>query len=184
MRLHKNELGRGVLNAIRSGIEAGTAPFVLVAMADGSDDFSDVDTMVEAARGGADIVAASRYMRGGKQVGGPALKKILSRVAGVTLYWFGRVPTHDPTNNFKLYRRSFLDSVDIESRGGFELALELSVKATLGGRRIAEVPTTWSDRTAGTSNFKFRAWLPLYLYWYAYLYRARAARVLRRTIVR
>ncbi|MGP1674481.1 MAG: hypothetical protein ACTS8Z_04615, partial [Candidatus Limnocylindrales bacterium] len=45
-------------------------------------------------------------------------------------------------------------------------ALELTVKATLAGRRVAEVPTTWRDRTAGQSNFKLRAWLPHYLHWY------------------
>lgn len=107
------------------------------------------------------------------QVGGPWFKRLLSRTAGLTLHWFGRVPIHDPTNNFKLYRRSFLDTVEIESRGGFELAIELAVKATLAGRPMAEVPTTWTDRTAGQSNFKFRAWLPLYLRWYLHLYRGR-----------
>ena len=54
----------------------------------------------------------------------------------------------------------------IESEAGFELALELTVKATLDRRRVAEVPTTWRDRTAGESNFKLRQWLPHYLHWY------------------
>ncbi len=86
--------------------------------------------------------------------------------AGLTLHWFAGVPTHDPTNNFKLYSRRFLDTIAIESTAGFELALELTVKATIAGRRIAEVPTTWRDRTAGQSNFKLREWLPHYLHWY------------------
>ena len=116
--------------------------------------------------GGADVVAASRYMRGGRQVGGPLLKRLMSRTAGLTLHWFAGVPTHDPTNNFKLYSRRFLESTTIESTAGFELALELTVKATLAGRRVAEVPTTWRDRTAGQSNFKLRKWLPHYLHWY------------------
>ena len=54
----------------------------------------------------------------------------------------------------------------IQSTAGFELALELTVKATLAGRQIDEVPTTWRDRTAGQSNFKLRRWLPHYLHWY------------------
>jgi hypothetical protein len=83
------------------------------------------------------------------------------------------VGTHDSTNNFKLYSRRFLDSVTIDSKAGFELALELTVKAHLAGRRIAEVPTTWRDRTAGTSNFKLRKWLPHYLRWYAMAFRRR-----------
>ena len=162
----RNDLGRGVLNAMKAGIAGTTTPYVLISMADGSDEPHIVDSMVALARDGADIVAASRYMRGGRQIGGPPLKRLMSRTAGLTLHWFARIPTHDPTNNFKLYSRRFLDSVTIESTAGFELALELTVKARLAGRRIAEVPTTWRDRTAGQSNFKLRQWLPHYLHWY------------------
>jgi glycosyltransferase involved in cell wall biosynthesis len=162
----RNDLGRGVLNAMKAGIAGTAAPYVLISMADGSDDPRAVDRMVELARGGADVVAASRYMKGGRQIGGPPLKRLMSRVAGLTLHWFARVPTHDPTNNFKLYSRRFLDSVTIESTAGFELALELTVKAALEKRKVAEIPTTWRDRTAGASNFKLRTWLPHYLHWY------------------
>jgi glycosyltransferase involved in cell wall biosynthesis len=169
----RNDLGRGVLNAMKAGIAATATPYVLVSMADGSDEPHVVDLMVARARDGADVVAASRYMRGGRQIGGPLLKRMMSRTAGLTLHWFAGVPTHDPTNNFKLYSRRFLDSVTIESAAGFELALELTVKATMAGRRVAEVPTTWRDRTAGKSNFKLRKWLPHYLRWYAKAFRAR-----------
>ncbi len=162
----RNDLGRGVLNAMKAGIAASAGEFVLITMSDGSDEPHIVDSMVALAAEGADVVAASRYMRGGRQIGGPPLKRLMSRTAGLTLHRFAGVPTHDPTNNFKLYSRRFLDSVTIESTAGFELALELTVKATLQGRRIAEVPTTWRDRTAGQSNFKLRKWLPHYLYWY------------------
>jgi len=169
----RNDLGRGVLNAMKAGIAGTSAPYVLISMADGSDEPTAVDPMVELARSGADVVAASRYMPGGRQLGGPPLKRVLSRVAGLTLHWFARVQTHDATSNFKLYSRRFLDSITIESTAGFELALELTVKATLAKRRVAEIPTTWRDRTAGQSNFKLRQWLPHYLHWYrvAFLHR-------------
>jgi len=174
VRLLRNDLGRGVLNAMRAGIEAARAPYVVVSMADGSDDVDVIDSMVGLAESGADVVAASRYMRGGRQVGGPVLKGLLSRTAGLTLQWFGRVGTHDATNNFKLYSRRYLETVTIESVGGFELALELTVKAALAGRDVREVPATWHDRTAGTSRFRLRAWLPRYLYWYVALFAGRA----------
>ena len=178
LRLHRNDLGRGVLNAMKAGIAAGKAPLVLVTMADGSDEMNRVDDMVRLASEGAAVVAGSRYMRGGRQIGGPVLKRTLSRAAGLSLHWLGRVPIHDATNNFKLYRRDFLETVTIESTGGFELALELTAKATLAGRRLAEVPTTWRDRTEGESRFNFRAWLPRYLRWYVHLYRGRLRRLL------
>ena len=181
LRALRNDLGRGVLNAMKAGIAGTTGPYVLVSMADGSDEPHVVDPMVALARGGADVVSASRYMRGGHQFGGPLLKRLMSRTAGLTLHWFAGVPTHDPTNNFKLYSRRFLESTTIESTAGFELALELTVKATIAGRRVAEVPTTWRDRTAGKSNFKLRKWLPHYLHWYWVAFRGRLERLARRS---
>ena len=176
VRLHLNELGRGVLNAMKAGIAASAAPLVLITMADGSDEMDRVDEMARLGQGGAAIVAGSRYMKGGRQIGGPLLKRTLSRAAGLSLHWLGRVPIHDATNNFKLYRRDFLDSVTIESTGGFELGLELTAKAARSGARMAEVPTTWRDRTAGESQFKLRAWLPRYLRWYVHAFAGRLGR--------
>jgi len=178
----RNDLGPGVLNAMKAGIAATNAPFVLISMADGSDEPSLVDPMIALGRAGADVVVASRYMQGGRQIGGPPLKRLMSRVAGLTLHWFAGVATHDPTNNFKLYARRFLDSVTIESTAGFELALELTVKASLDGRHIAELPTTWRDRTAGASNFKLRKWLPHYFHWYQLAFRGHLRSIVKRRL--
>jgi glycosyltransferase involved in cell wall biosynthesis len=172
----RNDLGRGVLNAMKAGIAGTTSPYVLISMADGSDEPEVVDQMVRLAEAGADVVAASRYMPGGKQIGGPLVKRLMSRTAGLTLHRFAGVHTHDPTNNFKMYSRRFLDATFIESTAGFELALELTVKATLTGRQVAEVPTTWRDRTAGKSNFKLRKWLGQYLHWYRVAFTGRLRR--------
>ena len=172
--LVKNRYGRGALNAIKTGLESVETKYAVVTMADLSDPPSVVNAMIETAeREGADIVCASRYMKGGKQIGGPVLKGLMSRTAGLTLHWFAGVPTHDATNSFKLYRKSWLETVTVESRGGFELGLEMVAKAYTAGRIIREVPTTWTDRSAGTSHFKIMAWLPHYLKWYFYAYRAR-----------
>src|SRR5437773_3792242 len=160
VRLHKNTLGRGALNAMKSGLRAARAPYVLITMGDGSDDPSDIDSMYELARGGADVVAGSRYMRGGRQVGGPLLKRTMSRTAGLSLHWLGGLPVHDATSNFRLYSRRLLDQITIESTGGFELGIELTVKAYLLGMHVAEVPTTWRDRTAGKSRFLLWQLLP------------------------
>ena len=166
LRLHRNTLGRGVLNAMKSGLRGARAQYVLITMGDGSDDPDDIDRMYELARAGADVVAGSRYMRGGRQLGGPFLKRSMSRAAGLSLHWLGGVPVHDATSNFRMYSKRLLNQVTIESTGGFELGIELTVKAYLLGMEVAEVPTTWRDRTAGTSRFQLWQWLPRYLKWY------------------
>lgn len=168
-RLVKNKYGRGALNAIKTGLEDSQSGLVVVTMADLCDPPEVINQMVAAAdKEDADIVCASRYMKGGKQYGGPIFKGFLSHTAGLLLHWFAHVPTHDPTNSFKLYRKSYLRDVKIESTGGFELGIELVVKAYVSGRRIVEVPTTWRDRVAGKSNFRLWKWLPSYMRWFFY----------------
>ncbi len=169
--LVKNE-NRGVLGALKAGLRTAPNGAVLVTMADGSDDHTQVDEMYRLYRQGFHVVSASRYSRGGKQRGGPLVKRALSRAAGLSLHRLTGLPTADATNNFKLYSKEFLNQVEIESRGGFELALELTVKAHRLGLPIAEIPTTWTDRVAGKSNFKLMKWLPYYMRWYAAAFRA------------
>jgi len=61
-------------------------------------------------------------------------------------------------------------TLSIESVAGFELGLELTVKAFLNGYRITEIASTWRDRTAGSSQFRILQWLPHYLKWYFYAF--------------
>ncbi len=173
----KNQYGRGALNAIKTGLEQATSKYVVVTMADLSDPPSVINDMVaQAEQGGAAVVCGSRYMRGGTQSGGPLLKSLMSRAAGVSLRYIAGINTHDVTNSFKLYRKDFLDSVTIESTGGFEIGMELVVKAFLKGLKIEEVPTSWEDRAAGESRFQLRQWLPHYLKWYFKAIRGRSCR--------
>lgn len=163
----KNDLGKGVLNALKKGLSNSESELTVVTMADLSDPPEVINKMVERAMAeDLDVVSASRYMKGGKQIGGPFFKRFLSQSAGVSLKMFTGIPTHDISNNFRLYRNRVLNSFEIESTGGFEVAMELTVKAYAAGMKVGEVPTVWSDREAGTSNFRLWKWLPKYLRWY------------------
>jgi glycosyltransferase involved in cell wall biosynthesis len=176
LTLLKNAYGRGVTNAIKTGLEAVEAGPVLVTMADLSDEMTAVDKMYELYRQGFDLVCGSRYMKGGRLIGGPFFKQLMSRVSGLTLHYFRGIPTHDATNSFKLYDAAMVHEVKVESVAGFELGLELTVKAFLNGYRIAEIPSVWRDRTAGTSRFRVMHWLPHYLKWYFYAFQPKRQR--------
>ncbi|MFN4258199.1 MAG: glycosyltransferase [Gemmataceae bacterium] len=172
LRLTRNQEGRGVIGAIRTGFQAARSGPALVIMADLSDDLRVIPDLLKLYQQGYRIVCPSRYMSGGRQLGGPWLKKMLSRSAGWILYHLAGFPTHDATNNFRLYDAELVQRLGIESRGGFELALELTAKAFRRGVPIAEYPATWRDRVAGQSRFQLRKWLPRYLYWFGYALRA------------
>jgi dolichol-phosphate mannosyltransferase len=166
VQLVHNTLGKGVLNALKAGFHAANGDVVIVMMADRSDEPKDVSKMATLVRAGADVVAGSRYTRGGGQEGGPLVKRTLSRLAGMSLHYLAGLPTRDATNNFRAYSRRVIEELPIEGEASFALALELTLKAHWRGWRITEVPTVWRDRTAGQSRFRLFAWLPHYLRWY------------------
>jgi dolichol-phosphate mannosyltransferase len=169
-RILVNNVSPGPAGAIKYGIDNSCSTVVVVTMADGSDDPTDITELVKLVERGVVIAAASRYMPGGQQVGAPFAKSSLSRLAGVSLNLFRRVGTNDATNSFKAYSLPFLKEVQIESIHGFEIAIELVAKAKRNNLPVAEVPTIWLERSYGNSSFKVWRWLPRYLKWYLYAF--------------
>jgi len=165
-----NEYGRGPARAIKAGFDAAGADVVVVTMADGCDDPQQIDQLSRLVERGVVVAAASRYSKGGQQVGGPLLKGLMSRTAGASLRVLARVGTWDPTNSFKAYDRHFVQEVGIDSDQGFEVGLELVAKARRLRRPVAELPTIWLDRTFGVSHFRVMKWLPAYLRWYRFAF--------------
>jgi dolichol-phosphate mannosyltransferase len=165
-----NTYGRGPANAIRFGIDVAAAPVTVVTMADGCDDPRQIDDLARLVDRGVAVAAASRYMPGGQQVGGPILKGLLSKLAGRSLRVLAHIGTRDATNSFKAYSTDFVRAVGIDSRDGFEIGIELTAKARRMRLPVAEIPTIWLDRQAGVSNFKVAKWIPGYLRWYWYAF--------------
>jgi glycosyltransferase involved in cell wall biosynthesis len=168
-----NTYGRGPAKALRFGLEHAAADVIVVTMADGSDDPQQIDQLTHLVERGVVVAAASRYMHGGQQVGGPVVKSALSRLAGLSLHWLGRVGTRDATNSFKAYSAEYVRKVGIESDAGFEVGIEMVAKARRRRLPVAEVPTIWLDRGTGQSNFKVGAWIPRYLRWYRHAFGSR-----------
>jgi glycosyltransferase involved in cell wall biosynthesis len=155
---------RGFGNALRLGFAQAEGEAVIPFMADCSDAPEDLPKMVAALETGLDVVAGSRYMRGGGIVGNTG-KQRASQLYSRMMRAAGGPPIHDVSNAFKLYRRRVVDEVQTEA-ASFDLSVELTVKAHLAGFRIGEVPTVWTNRQAGESNFdvgrefkNYRRWL-------------------------
>lgn len=165
----KNQ-GRGPHAAVLTGMRTSEAPFMLVYPADDDYNAGIIDTMVEEALRGNDIVCASRFIPGGNMIGCPFLKRVLVRMAAFSLYRLARIPTRDSTNGFRLFSRRLLQRVKIESSTGFSYSLELLAKCHRLGWGIAEVPARWYERPVGKSRFRVLRWLPAYLRWYFYIY--------------
>ncbi len=170
LRCLVGEYGPGPANAIRFGIDQARAGVAVVTMADNSDDPRQIEQLAALVEHGAAVAAASRYSRGGSQIGGPIGKSLLSRLAGRSLRLLARAGTRDATNSFKAYSTSFIGEVGIDSRQGFAIGIELTAKARRLRREVAEIPTIWLDREEGKSGFRVLAWIPAYLRWYLFCF--------------
>lgn len=166
VRLVKNIFGRGIINAVVTGFKKSRGEYVVVMPADLADNPETIVKMYKKIQRGFDIVCATRFGRGGAKIGGPVVKTILSRVAGLLTPILLGIPTTDIANGFKMYKRKVIERINIESDGGWEFAMEILIKANKLGFKIGEVPTVWRDRTQGKSKFKLLKWLPKYIRWY------------------
>ena len=161
---------RGVHGAIMEGFAASDAEAVIVYPADDDLNAGILDPMMGLFRGGADIVAPSRFMKGGCMVGCRWLKAALVRTAAFTLHFFAGLPTRDPTNGFRLFSSRVIRQIPVESDSGFAFSIELLVKTHRRGWKITELPSRWYERKKGKSRFKIFQWMPVYLRWYAYAF--------------
>jgi glycosyltransferase involved in cell wall biosynthesis len=162
---------RGFGSALRRGFAEATGDVLIPIMADASDRPDDVVRLAEEIERGWDVVAGSRYMRGGAIVGNTA-KQRLSRLYSTLLRLAGGPKIRDISNAFKAYHRSVVDTVRTEA-GSFDISVELTLRAHLAGFRVGEVPTVWTNRKLGSSNFNVGRELRNYGRWLALAARAR-----------
>jgi glycosyltransferase involved in cell wall biosynthesis len=156
---------RGFGSALRHGFARASGDVVIPLMADASDEPRDIVRLVDTLTEGWDIVAGSRYMPGGLIIGNTG-KQRLSRLYGALVRLLGNLPVRDVSNSFKAYRREVLDAVDSQAES-YDISAELTVKAHQAGYRITEIPTVWTNRQAGESNWRFLPELRRYVRWLA-----------------
>lgn len=168
---------KGLASQFKYGFKKTASEIIITMMSDLSDDPRDIDRMVKKIDEGYDFVCASRYIEKGQRNGGSKLKAALSYLGCESLYLFTGLKSHDATNAFKAFRRTLLNSIDVESEVGYELPLELIVKAHLTGAKITEIPTIWTERDKGYSKFKLLAYIPNYFRWYIYGVRKHLLRI-------
>ena len=156
---------RGLAAAIRTGLEcvcreAAPEDVIITMDADHTHRPEQIPQMVQALDDGADVVIASRYVRGARQAGVPPHRTLLSAGVGLMLRLrFGLPGVRDYSCGYRAYRAGLLQRAAaaygprlIESRG-FVVMTELLVKLAPFRPRIVEVPLDLRyDRKAGGSK--------------------------------
>jgi dolichol-phosphate mannosyltransferase len=142
----------GLGSAVVAGFGVATGSLVCVLDADLSHPPRFLPEMMTVMRRtGADAVVASRYVPGARIVNWPLSRLLMSRLA--CLLARPLVPVRDATSGFFLVRRDFATRVRISAKG-FKICLELLVRGH--ARLVAEIPVTFTDRTAGESKMNMR----------------------------
>lgn len=143
--------------AVRYGLERYSGDCVAVMMADLSDSPYDLiryyTTMVE---GNYDCVFGSRFIKGGKVIDYPWIKKIINRIANFIIRIVMRIKYNDTTNAFKLYKREVIDGIKPILSPHFNLTIELPLKAIIRGFSYTVVPNSWTNRKYGVSKLKIK----------------------------
>ena len=170
LRVIHNERGRGVINAIKSGVDAALGKYVLLFAADEVGPVLAIEDMIQLMERGCDFVSCTRYAYGGRRLGGSLVGHLLSKLANTIFHRLVNSTLTDCTTGIKMFRKTIFEKLNLESNPvGWAVAFEMAVKAQALGFRLGEVPIISIDRLyGGQSTFRLRAWLPEYLRWFWY----------------
>jgi dolichol-phosphate mannosyltransferase len=154
--LHRTEkagLGRAYLAGFETAL-ARDYRFVVEIDADGSHDPAELPAMLEAARGGADLVIGSRWVAGGSVRNWPWIRQAISRAGNGYARTVLRSRIRDITAGFRVYRADALRSLDLAavSSQGYCFQVELAWRLERAGKRVLEHPIVFVERAAGRSK--------------------------------
>jgi len=170
VRVVRNEAPNGFGFAVRAGLEAFTGDSVAIVMADGSDDPRDVVMYHRVLEAGYDCAFGSRFMPGASVHDYPKFKLLMNRVVNTGIRALFRHGYNDTTNAFKAYRREVIENLRPLLSHHFNMTVELPLKAITRGFSYAIVPTSWTNRAAGTSKLQLNEMGSRYLFIVLYVF--------------
>lgn len=157
LRYITNPSPNGFGYAVRKGLDNFTGDVVAIMMADLSDSVDDLITFYNTLiTKKVDAVFGSRFIKGGKTIDYPCLKKIINRISNSIIRMVFRLKYNDTTNAFKMYRKETIEGLKPFLAPHFNLTIELPLKVIIRGYSYAVVPNMWRNRKHGKSNLRIR----------------------------
>jgi dolichol-phosphate mannosyltransferase len=169
--LHKPEL-HGYGSALQSGFRRAQGQYIITMDADLSHP-AEFLTSLWNARQTADVIIASRYVKGGLAIM-PLDRLILSRILNNFFSWGLALHVRDMSSGYRMYRREFIKGRTCEGRN-FNILQELLVYAIVDGYSIREIPFTYQPRQHGSSHARVFRFGLNYLQTFYHLRRIRRA---------
>lgn len=146
VRLVRHPTNRGKGAAIRTALTAARGDYCLIQDADLEYEPDDYPRLLEAARGGADVVYGSRFLDSERPRGMKTANFIANRILAITANLLYGLNITDEATCFKLFRTQVLRDFDLECER-FEFCPEVTAKAGLAEIAVVEVPIRYSARS-------------------------------------
>ncbi len=147
----------GFGRAIRTGLAHFSGDYVVIVMADLSDDPQDIIKYYHTLQQGYDCVFGSRFVKGSIVKEYPFLKLFFNRLINKILQLLFATRHNDLTNAFKAYKVDVVRDIMPLHAAHFNITIELSLSALIRNYKIAKVPISWYGRKWGQSKLKLRA---------------------------
>lgn len=164
-RPRKMGLGSATMASLRYAVNHNYT-YVVALDADGSHDPKYIPSMLEAIRGNAgdepdivpDIVIGSRYVPGGRTLGWPWHRRMMSRAVNYFARTVLGLPVRDCSGAFRCTRVDLLKKVDLESfrSQGYAVFEESLWRFKAAAARFQEIPIVFANRTRGRSKISLR----------------------------
>ena len=121
--------------------------------ADGSHDPAELPALL-AALADADLVVGSRWVRGGTVRNWPRSRELLSRGGNAYARVMLGLSVHDATGGYRAYRAATLNDIALHSvrSQGYCFQIDLTLRAVRAGKKVVEVPITFTERAHGNSK--------------------------------
>lgn len=153
-RNQKSGLGTAYVHGFKWALEEHYQ-FVFEMDADFSHNPNDLVKLYEACHlGGAEVAIGSRYITGVNVVNWPLNRVLMSYFASFYVKMITGMKIHDATAGFMCYRRSVLESINLDKIKfiGYAFQIEMKYRVFVKNFQIKEVPIIFTDRTKGESK--------------------------------
>ncbi len=153
VRTQKSGLGTAYIHGFKWALDR-EYEYIFEMDADFSHKPSDLLRLHRACLNGADVAIGSRYKKGVNVVNWPLSRILLSYGASFYVRLITGMPVHDPTAGFVCYRRSVLETIDLDAVRfiGYAFQIEMKFRAYLKKFKLEEVSIIFTDRINGKSK--------------------------------
>jgi len=155
-RPKKEGIGRAFLGGFRFALERFSPTVVVQMDGDLQHPPEIIPELIHSVLEGADVAIASRKVKGGKTSGWSRRRILLSWGAN----WLARIvlglDQKDVSSGFKAYSREMVEELTSRklSSSSFSYQEETLLVAKRSGKKVVEIPFTFSARKAGKTKFK------------------------------